>query len=67
MTTLDDELPRQQARCQEILERAQAIGPAGAFLVAMLRQSLTRAERAAAEGDLPAMIAALSDLRSYSD
>ena len=65
--TLADELPLQQARCREILEHAQAIGPAGAFLVAMLRQSLARAERATAEGDLPAMIAALNDLRSYSD
>ena len=66
-TTLAEEFPRQQARCHEILARAQAIGPSGAFLAARLRQSLTRAARAAADGDLPAMIAALIDLRSYSD
>jgi energy-coupling factor transporter ATP-binding protein EcfA2 len=67
MTTLAEALPAQQARCREILERAVAIGPSGAFLAAMLRQSLTRAERAAAAGDLPAMIRALNDLQAYSE
>lgn len=67
MTTLAEALPAQQARCREILEHAVAIGQAGAFLAAMLRQSLARAERAAADGDLPAMIRALNDLQAYSE
>ena len=67
MTTLAEALPAQQARCREILERALEIGPAGAFLAEMLRQSLVRAERAAAEGDLPAMIRALNELQAYSE
>lgn len=67
MTTLADELPAQQARCRQILERALAIGPAGTFLAMMLRASLARAERAAAEGDLAEMIVALNDLQSYNE
>lgn len=67
MTTIAEELPRQQARCRQILEQALKIGPAGTFLATMLRQSLARAERAAAQGDPVAMIQALNDLRSYSD
>ena len=35
--------------------------------VAILRQSLARAERAAAEGDIAAMIVALNDLQSYKE
>ena len=67
MTTLAEALPAQQARCRELLEQALEIGPSGAFLAAMLRQSLARAERAAADGDLPAMILALNDLEAYSE
>jgi hypothetical protein len=67
MTTLAEALPAQQARCREILEHALEIGQAGAFLAEMLRQSLARAERAAADGDLPAMIRALNDLQAYSE
>lgn len=67
MTTLAEALPAQQARCREILERAVAVGPSGAYLADMLRQSLARAERATADGDLPAMIRALNDLQAYSE
>lgn len=65
--TLADELPRQQKRCREILEHALEIGPAGAFLVAMLRHSLSQAERAAASGDVAAMVAACADLQNYKE
>ena len=65
--TLADELPREQERCRTILEHALEIGPAGFFLVAMLRQSLARAERAAAACDVAAMCAALADLRGYKE
>ena len=67
MTTLADELPRQQERCRCILESALEIGPAGSFLAAMLRASLGRAERAAADGDVAAMVAACIDLQGYSE
>lgn len=67
MTTLADELPRQQERCRVILGHVLEIGPSGAFLAAMLRQSLTNAERAAASGDVVRMIAACKDLQEYSE
>ncbi len=51
MTTLDEELPRQQARCRKMLEDVLEIGPSGAILAMLLRQSLAKAEKAAAEGD----------------
>lgn len=66
-TTLADELPRQQERCRGILEAAREIGPAGLFLVAMLRQSLAAAEKAAASGDVAAMVAACRDLQGYKE
>lgn len=67
MESLAEALPREQARCRTILEHTLEAGPAGAFAAAIPRQSLARAERAAAEGDLGAMIAALNDLQSYSE
>lgn len=68
MTTLADELPRQQARCREILEHALELPPqSGAFLVASLRRSLAAAETAAASGDLGAMIRACADLQGYEE
>ncbi len=67
MESLAEALPREQARCRLILEHTLEAGPAGAFAVAMLRQSLAQAEHAAAEGDIAAMIVALNDLQSYSE
>jgi hypothetical protein len=67
MTTLADELPRQQERCREILQNAISIGPPGEFLVAMLRLSLRAAEQAAAAGDVAAMVTACKDLQSYKE
>lgn len=65
MNTLADELPRLQERCRELLEEALSIGPPGAFMVAMLRADLGRAERAAASGDLGAMVLACKRLQEY--
>lgn len=67
MNNLADELPRQQERCRGILETALEIGPPGAFLVAMLRASLGRAEKAAATGDVVEMFRACADLKGYSE
>ena len=68
MNTLAEELPRQQARCREILEHALALPPAsGFFLVASLRASLSRAERAAAAGDVAEMARACADLQEYQE
>lgn len=66
MTTLDEELPRQQARCRKMLEDVLEIGPSGAILAMLLRQSLAKAEKAAAEGDVVAMLEACKDLQEYT-
>lgn len=65
--SLAEELPRQQARCREILEAALSIGPSGAFVACMLRADLERAETAAASGDVVAMMRALQSLQEYSE
>ena len=67
MTTLAEELPHQQERCRNILENALSIGAPGAFLAAMLRVSLAKAESAAAAGDTVAMLAACKDLQGYKE
>lgn len=68
MSTLADELPRQQARCREILEHALELPPAsGFFLVASLRADLARAEHAAASGDVVAMLQACQALAEYKE
>lgn len=65
--TLADALPIEQERCRMIQGYAREIGASGAFLVAMIGVSLSRAERAAAAGDVVAMTEALADLRSYKE
>jgi hypothetical protein len=67
MNTIAEDLPKEQQRCREILENAQALGLAGGFLATQLKQSLSHAERAAAEGDVVAMIRAYEDLQSYKE
>lgn len=56
MTTLGDDYPREQARVREVLGYYKAIGPAGAFGAAMIEDVLRRADKAAVEGDVVAMI-----------
>ena len=64
METLAEALPREQQRVRELLPLYDAI-PTGIFAATMMRQSLAAAERAAAAGDVVAMMAALEDLRGY--
>jgi len=65
--TLADALPDEIARVTVILGHYVEIGPAGAFGAMLIRASLDRAARAAASGDLVAMIQALEDLKGYSE
>lgn len=60
--TLAEALPREQERVRELLPLYDAI-PAGAFGAAMLRQALKRAEKAAASGDVIAMLQSLDELK----
>ena len=62
--TLADALPRQMARNRELSQVYAAIGPAGMFGKAGIDADLAAAEKASAEQDLPAMIAAYQRLKA---
>ena len=64
--TLAEALPREQARVRALLPIYREIGPAANFAIHMMEQSLQAADRAAASGDVVAMLRALKDLQEYS-
>ncbi len=62
--TLGDALPKEMARVRdELMPAYQAIGPAGAFGLMMLRGSLDRAAKAMAEGDIGQMLRSYTELK----
>lgn len=61
--SLGEAFPQEQARVRELLEQYIAIGPNGAFGAAMIRQALTRAEQAAINGDVVAMLRSYEELK----
>lgn len=63
MKTLGDDFPVEQARVRKILGYYKEIGPAGAFGALMIEAVLRRADRAAVEQDLPAMICAYQEMK----
>jgi len=63
MSSLAEELPKEQARVREVLGFYKEIGPNGMFGAAMIEQSLQRADSAVMGGDLVAMIASLKELQ----
>lgn len=65
--TLADALPDEIARVTTILGYYIEIGPASAIGAMLIRASLDRATRAAASGDVVAMIQALEDLKGYNE
>lgn len=60
--TLADELPKEQARCRELLAEYQKI-PTGRFGAIMIEAALREADEASASQDLPRMIAAYQRLK----
>ena len=62
MESLAQEFPKEQQRVRELLEVYNTI-PTGAFGAMMLRQALTRAEQAAASGDVIAMLRSYEELK----
>lgn len=62
--SLAEALPKEQKRVREIVAIYDTV-PNGHFAAAMMRQSLAEAERAAASGDVIAMMAAYEDLKGY--
>ncbi len=64
--TLGEALPRQMARIRdEIMPAYIAIGPAGAFALAMMRAELDAAAKAMVSGDVVEMIRCLKALEGY--
>ncbi|HEU4376269.1 MAG TPA: hypothetical protein VFS02_22440 [Telluria sp.] len=66
MTSLAEALPQQQARVRELAAQYRSIGAAGVPAALMMEASLQAADRAAASGDVIAMIRAHEDLKGYS-
>ena len=64
MENLAEALPKEQQRVRDLLPFYDAI-PTGVFAATMMRQSLVRAEQAAASGDVITMLAAYEDLKGY--
>lgn len=62
MESLAVEFPKQQQRVRDLLETYNTI-PTGAFGAMMLRQALSRAEQAAASGDVVAMLRSYEELK----
>lgn len=58
-----------QAKCNELRDEYipayEAIGPAGAFAIAMMRFAIKKAEEAVASGDTIGMISSLNELREF--
>jgi molybdopterin converting factor small subunit len=62
--TLGEALPREMARVRDkVMPLYQAIGPAGAFALMMMRKDLDDAARALAEGDVVAMLRVYESLK----
>ena len=64
VTTLAEELPRQQARVREMIPIYRECGRHHTFL-AGVEESLRKADEAAAAGDVVGMLRAVEDLRGY--
>ena len=68
METLGEALPKEMARVRdELMPMYQSIGPAGGFALALMRNSLDKAAQAMAAGDLPMMIRAYEELKSFKE
>lgn len=65
MASLAEELPKEQARCRDLLARYREIGPAGAFGAAMIESALRDADAAVMAGDLVPMIRAYERLKGF--
>lgn len=61
--SLAEAYPKEQERCRELLSAYKEIGPVGAFGHAMISDVLRRAEIAAAEQDVVAMIRLYEEMK----
>ena len=63
MSTLGEELPKEQARVRELLVIYKSLGPRANFGALMIEQVLQRADQAAISGDLVAMLRSIKELK----
>ena len=63
MSSLAEELPKEQARVREVLSHYHDIGSAGALGAMLIEQSLREADQAVMSGDLVRMMRAYEDLK----
>ena len=63
MNTLADDYPREQERLRELVQLYKDIGPSGVFGLGVIEGTLRMADKAAAEHDTVAMIAAYQAMR----
>ncbi len=67
MPSLGEEYPKEQARLRRCLANGREIGPAGIFYCTVIEEILVRADKAAIEGDLPAMIEVYKEMKEISE
>lgn len=69
MSNLAEALPAEQARVRELIKqyRSPLLEGAGEIAARMMEAALQTAERAAASGDVVAMIRSYEELRGFSD
>jgi hypothetical protein len=67
METLADALPKEQARCRELLGIYKEIGPAGMFGALMIETALREADQAVMSGDVAAMRWAYEKLKGFKE
>jgi hypothetical protein len=65
--SLGEALPKELARARMIQGYAKEIGPAGAFVVAMIEQDIRAAEKAMIEGDVVGMVQAYQALKEIKE
>lgn len=61
--SLGEAYPKEQARCRTVLGYYKEVGPPGAFGAAMIEDVLRRADKAAIEGDVVAMIGLYKEMQ----
>lgn len=66
MSSLGEELPKEMARVRdELMPQYQSIGPAGGFVLMLMRKALDDAAKAMIEGDLTEMIRVYKELKDF--
>jgi hypothetical protein len=67
MSSLAEEIPKEQARVRELLAQYKdpLLNGAGTFAAAMMEKSLADTDRAVISGDIAEMIRCYNDLKGY--